>query len=458
MFLPHELTDSAITAFAQSLTGELVRPGDAAYNGLRAVFNRVGSPAFIVRCASEQDVARVVQFAQSYDFPLSIRSGGHGLTGAATNDGGVVIDLSRLSKITVINQAEQLVRIETGATWGAVAEALGHHELAVTSGDTSTVGVGGLIVGGGIGWMVRKYGLTIDSLVSATVVTASGEILHVDQQHHPDLFWAIRGGGGNFGVVTAVEIKAQPVTNVVFGSIYFDASADARSILKQWADLASTAPNELTTHLSVVPQSLTRNAAFALTLCYAGDDTEAAMKVIDPLSQLGPVIQHDLRVVPYASVLPNRGHAHFSDFKAVHRTQFMETLSDEAINVIATEFTKPGAPVLQLRILGGAVERVKPEETAFAFRGCRVLAVAMQGVDASNPEKSELALRSAWKHLEPFAAGKYVNFLSATDDAAARSAYPPETYRRLVAVKAQYDPTNLFRSNVNINPAHKPAV
>src|SRR5690242_14121905 len=212
------------------IAGEVIAPSSPSYDERRRVFNRTGSPAVIVRAQGSEDIAAAIRFAREHHLALSVRSGGHGLSGQATNDGGLVIDLTLLNTVQVLDQERHLVRIGAGARWGDAAKALAPHGLAISSGDTNQVGVGGLTLGGGIGWMVRTYGLTIDSLVAADIVTADGRALRVSTDEHPDLFWAIRGGGGNFGVVTSFDFQAHPIREIVGGSVIYD-PAEAEPVL-----------------------------------------------------------------------------------------------------------------------------------------------------------------------------------------------------------------------------------
>lgn len=444
MQLPTTITDTIITDFGNQLHGHLIRPGDDAYNHARAVFNRIGNPAFVVQCASTHDVSLSITFARTHGLPFAIRSGGHGLLGTATNDGGVVVDFSHMRRIHVLNKETRRVRIEPGATWGEVAEALHAHGLALTSGDTSSVGVGGLTVGGGIGWLVRKYGLTIDSLQSVEIVTADGAIQTASNTENPDLFWAIRGGGGNFGVITAFEFTAHPSPNILFGSVYYDATQQPASILKRWAEYTRQAPHELTSILSFIPQKLTRPPMIVISVCYITDNAQEGEAVVTPLFELGTRLHHELHHIPYAAALPNHGAAHFGGGKSVHATQFMAELDDAAIQVITEYFGKPNTPMLQLRTLGGAIRDFGNDATAYAHRDATILAVAMMGADPADPDTANRHLQSVWKHLAPFSTGSYLNFVSKLNEQTAEQVYPAATLARLRSIKNQYDPDNFF--------------
>ncbi len=237
-----------VTELSNRITGGVITPDSSEYETRRRVLNRVGSPAVIVRAESVEDIVTALHFAREQRAPVSVRSGGHLLTGQATNDGGLVVDLARFNTVTLLDAEQHLVRIGAGAHWGEVATALAEHDLAISSGDTRQVGVGGLTLGGGVGWMVRTHGLTIDSLRAAELVTADGRVLRVSAEEYPDLFWAIRGGGGNFGVVASFDFAAQPCKGIVGGSVIYD-TAEAHSVLTNWVSAMNDAPDELNSTL-----------------------------------------------------------------------------------------------------------------------------------------------------------------------------------------------------------------
>src|SRR6185312_73525 len=234
------------------IAGEVIAPSSPAYDERRHIFNQTGSPAVIVRAQGNEDIATAIRFARERRLALSVRSGGHGWSGLATNNGGLVIDLTALDTVRVVDEERRLVRVGAGARWGDVARSLAPHGLALSSGDTNQVGVGGLTLGGGIGWMARTYGLTIDSLVAAEIVIADGRTLRASAEEHPDLFWAIRGGGGNFGVVTSFDFHAQPVREIVGGSVIYD-PAETQSVLAAWATSMREAPDELNSTIVLFP-------------------------------------------------------------------------------------------------------------------------------------------------------------------------------------------------------------
>ncbi|WP_431279916.1 FAD-binding oxidoreductase [Leifsonia poae] len=283
--------------------GDIIEPGDTEYEAASRTVLAAGSPVYVLRPASVADVQAAVRFAADAGLVLSVRGGGHSFPGFGTNDGGVVIDLSRLADVEIVDDASHLVRVAGGATWGVVAAALAPRGLAISSGDTKSVGVGGLTLSGGIGWKVRKYGLALDSVVAAEVVTADGELVRATAREHPELFWAIRGGGGNFGVVTAFEFTAHPTTSVFFGTIAFPA-AEAATVLPAWAEYLRTAPEELTSVADFAnPFAGGPDAPVAIHVAFDGDDPELAAQAIDLIRWLGTVVADEIELRPYADIL-----------------------------------------------------------------------------------------------------------------------------------------------------------
>lgn len=444
--------DSQIAAeLNHRIAGEVVMPASPSYDELRNVFNQAGSPAVIVRAQNNGDIVTALRFAREHQFMLSVRSGGHGLSGQATNNGGLVLDLTYLNAVEILDPKQRLVRIGTGARWGEVAKALATHGLAISSGDTSQVGVGGLTLGGGIGWMVRTYGLTIDSLHAAELITADGRILRVSAEQHPDLFWAIRGGGGNFGVVTSFDFYAQPCKAIIGGSVNYDV-AEAESVLTAWTGAMREAPKKLNSTIvlfsgfgSQVPPRI------SVLLCYVGDDETAARAAIEPLLHLGMMQAQDIQKKPYYAMLENAMPLP-PPIKMVGQNGFLKILSQEAIAVLAANYGKPGKPIAEIRRLGGAMARVSPQATAFAHRESE----ALVNIATFAPEEQAHHIRQeALSPLAPLCSGAYVNFLSDASQTSVAAAYPGETYARLASVKATYDPDNAFNQNQNIKPATK---
>ena len=441
----------AITSLRADIAGEVLVPDDDGYEARAGAFVFTGHPAVIVRAVSDEDVARAIGFAVEYGLEISTRSGGHSNAGFATNVGGLVLDLSALDTVEVLDESERLVRLGTGAVWADVAKALAPYGLAFTSGDTTSVGVGGLLVGGGVGWMARKYGLALDSLVAATVVTADGRILAASAEENPDLFWAIRGGGGNFGVVTSFTVVAQPVKQVFFGQLLF-APDETADVLRGWAAYMASAPEELTTTAMCWPTFGEAAAPVAIMVCYAGDDDAAAGLAIDPIRKLGTVVDDQVRLMPYGDVLADINELP-PGWRPRVRNRFAPALTDELITTILAQQAKLANLYVEIRSIGGALNLVAEDATAFAHRDTQAL---IMGVLLGSPEDNEPLLptyEEFWSVLAPSMSGAYSGFLSDILPADVDAVYPAEVYRRLAVLKREYDPGNVFHLNVNVEPA-----
>ena len=447
------LTSDAIADLAQSVSGTVVVPGDADYETASTVYGTVygqpGAPAVVVQVNDAADVGVAVAFARSHALELSVRSGGHSGSGFSTNVGGLVIDLRRLSTVEVIDKAGGLVRIGAGATWGEVAAKLGSAGLALSSGDTVSVGVGGLTLGGGIGWMVRKYGLALDSLVAATVVTAGSEQLLTSADEHPDLFWALRGGGGNFGVVTSFTFRAARLTRVFAGTLQFG-DADLAALLTAWRDIMRAAPEELNTTFLAMPDFPGMPGGVQILVCYAGEDSVAADAALAPLRALPGLTGDTVAGQPYADVLEE---AHPPEgMTIVGHNAFARELSDDALAALASMYTELGASVLMIRSLAGAFNRVPNGATAFGSRDSEALVISVAFLPPDAPAEASDRVGALWTGVEPYLQGTYAGFSSAPDGEDPALLYPPETLSRLVEMKRKYDPENLFHRNHNIRP------
>jgi FAD/FMN-containing dehydrogenase len=451
----------ALWTLTLSLRGEVILPGDHEYEAARKVWN--GSydyhPALIVRCAGAEDVRAAIMFAREQDLAVSVRSGGHSMVAYGTNNGGLVIDLSGMKAISV-DPVRRIARLEPGLTWGEVANTLQPHGLALTSGDTGTVGVGGLLLGGGIGWMVRKYGLTLDHLRAVELVTAEGEFLRASANEHAELFWGLRGGGGNFGIATAFEVNLDPAGIVLGGAVFYEI-AEAEGILQEYARYAAAAPDELTTMALLmaappapfIPPSKQGFPVVAIFLCYAGDIAQGE-QVVAPLRQLGTVVADVISPIPYPVMFAFTEEAAKPGFPQYIRSLFAHSLSEEAIQTLVTQASGVICPetMVQIRILGGAMSRVPVDATAFAHRDKQVmLSVIDTGLRPGNNEHL-LRAKQLWQSLSPYAEGVYVNFLMDEGEQRVHDAYSQTNYARLVALKRRYDPTNLFHYNQNIEP------
>ncbi len=396
-----------------------IEPGDKGYKKVRSTYIRSGSPGLVIQAADAAGVAEALAFAREQDVPLSVRSGGHGISGRSTNDGGIVIDVGALNEITLLEGNR--VRLGPGARWGDVAQALAPHGLGMSSGDYGDVGVGGLATTGGIGFLARKHGLTIDHVTGAEIVLADGRVVRADD----DLLWAIRGAGGNFGIVTALELDAYPVGDVVFSTMAFDANA---TLLERWGAVIEAAPRELTSFLTVA-----RGVA-QLYSVYAGDETAAAIDALTPLLDIGPLLDQQAQLVPYPAIVAPQGGIHRGGSTGEFRSGLLDHLTSEVAEAIAAL----DAPILQIRSVGGAVNDIDPRATAYAHRTQNF---ALNAVGHN--------LDARWDaEVYPHTNGLYLSFDSRPDRL--EDAFPGETLERLRRLKAHYDPDNVFNQNFPI--------
>jgi FAD/FMN-containing dehydrogenase len=452
-----ELPERAVDAFGRRLSGALLRPGADGYDDARAVWNRLidRRPALIARCAGVDDVVHAMQFAREHALLVSVRGGGHNVAGSAVCAGGLMIDGS-LMKETRVDPERRLLVAAAGLTWGELDRATQPFGLATTGGIVSTTGVAGLTLGGGHGWLMRRHGLTCDNLVAAHLVTADGRRIMASAGEHPDLFWAIRGGGGNFGIVTAFEFRLHPVTTVLAGLLVFPMSR-GRDVLRAYRDVAGHAADELSLYvvITVWPDG---TPVIAVVPCWLGAVDEGE-RAIAPLRRLPGAIVDDVRPRPYAELQtmfdatnPPGAWYYKSGYFAAGRT-----LDDDVVDVLLAQ-SDFATPTMLSRIvieqLGGAIARVAPDETAFFHRASSFdLIVIAGGFAREDAPRNIRWARTAWTAMRPFlSGGVYVNYLDADQGAdGVRAAYGP-VYDRLAAVKAAYDPGNVFRLNQNIAP------
>jgi hypothetical protein len=443
---------STTVALRPAFGGDIIEPGDGEYEAARRTVLASGTPAYVLRPEVVADVQAAVSFARDARLPLAVRGGGHGFPGFGTNEGGVVIDLGRLAAVEVVDAAHHRVRIGGGATWGQVATALSPHGLAISSGDTRSVGVGGLTLSGGIGWKVRSRGLALDNLVAVEVVTADGAVVSASAEQNAELFWAVRGGGGNLGVVTGFEFVAHPSTEVFFGKIAFPA-AEAATVLPGWAQHLRTAPEELTSNVVLAnPFAGGSEAPIEVSVAFDGDDPDRAAAAIDPLRRLGTVLADEVTLRPYDEIL-EEGMIPPPGIQFLTRNGFVDAdASSAALAILAEVAASERPPVIALRSLGGAVSRVPAEATAYAHRRAQVMVMTTFVGPAPVVDEARPLLDGIWRRLAPHVDGAYANFLSTAtaDDVAA--IYPDRTRRRLAAVKSEYDPANLFTGNHNVPP------
>jgi hypothetical protein len=441
------------------LGGRVITPDDPGYDEARVVF--AGGidrrPAVIVRVADSADIRRVVAFARESGVELAVRSGGHSGAGHSTTDGGIVIDLRDMKGIEIDPDAAT-AWAEAGLTAREVSTAAASHGLAIGFGDTGSVGIGGITTGGGAGYLVRKHGLTIDSLLAAEIVTADGQVLSVDPESHPDLFWAIRGGGGNFGVVTRFKFQLHPLESIVGGMLFLPGTAD---VVAGFIAAAEAAPEELSTIANVMPappmpflpEELHGKLIVFGILCYAGD-VEAGEKAIAPFRALATPLADLVKSMPYPEIFPPDDESYRP--KAISRTLFIDHVDRDVAQMIVDRLQGSDAAmrVAQLRVLGGAAARVPADATAYAHRKQKImvnLAAFYEGPD-DYPRREKWVTDFA-ATLDQGVHGAYVNFLADEGPDRVREAYPGSTWERLAELKVRYDPGNLFHLNQNIPPA-----
>jgi FAD/FMN-containing dehydrogenase len=452
-----------IAQLRSMVKGGVIAPGDAAFDTARTVF--VGGidhrPAVIVRAADARDVAFVVSLARQTGLELAIRSGGHSAAGHSVSDGGIVLDLSEMRAMQ-IDAEHRTAWAESGLTAGEYTAATAAHGLATGFGDTGSVGIGGITLGGGIGYLVRKHGLTIDDLLAADMVTADGELCRVDADTNPDLFWAIRGGGGNFGVVTRFQFQLHQVDGITGGMLILPATPE---VIRSFVTAAEAAPEELSTIANImtappmpfVPAEYHGRIIILAMLVHAGS-LEAGQRAIAPFRAIATPIADMVRPMPYPEIYPPEEAGYHP--LAAGRSLFVDTVDHAAAEAIVDHLQSSTASmaVAQVRVLGGAMARVPVEATAFAHRRRRILV----NLAALYQRGEETAPHEAWvsrfaRTLHHGDAAVYVNFLGPEGDPRVRDAYPGATWDRLAAVKARYDPSNLFRLNHNIPPGNGPS-
>jgi FAD/FMN-containing dehydrogenase len=453
------IDERRLAALERKISGQIVRPTDPSYDALREVNNALidRRPTAIVRPAHPADVAQTVALAAETDTDLAVRGGGHSLAGLGMADDALVLDMSAMKGLH-LDPARRLAWAESGLTAGDYTTAAGAHGLATPFGDVGSVGIGGLTLGGGIGYLARNHGLAIDSLVSTDLVMADGRMVTASEHHNPDLFWAIRGGGGNFGVVTRFQFRLHEVDQVVGGALVLPATTE---VVAGIARLASEAPDELTTisfvmhapPMPFIPPERVGELVVMVTLVHSGD-VDAGQAAVAPFRALAQPLADLVGPMPYPAMyeLTAEGGTRGKRF---HRSLYLDELDASTIDGILDRMATASSPraMFQFRILGGAMARVPVDATAFGHRDRRYMAVIITPFD----DDAEASAHEAWTHafyeqLRPASTGVYVNFLEDEGEARIREAYPAGSYERLVAIKRRYDPTNLFRMNQNIAP------
>jgi FAD/FMN-containing dehydrogenase len=449
------LSENSMTAFRKSLRGVSFEPGEPGYDGARVVFNRFFDrrPRVIARCGGAADVIACVGFARENGLPVGVRGGGHSIAGKATCDGGIVIDLSAMKGIRV-DPAARVVRAEPGLTIGEFDRETQAFGLATTMGVVSTTGIAGLTLGGGMGWLIGKHGLACDNVVAMDVVTADGRLLKASERENPDLFWGMRGGGGNFGIVTSFEYQLHEIGTVFGGGVLYPVD-QAREVLRFYRDFAASCPDELSTQMGRIC-TLDGVPAIAVAGCHCGS-LEDGERVLAPLRRFGTPIADLFGPMSYLQMQTMFDPWFPSGRQAYWKANFLSELPDEAIEIFHRHAQKVPSQYTTgpwLESVHGRISRVDPSDTAFAHRKHPYnFLVLSSWSDASEAERNIAWTRECWDDMRPFMVpGAYVNYLEAEADPRSRAAYGVN-HERLVGLKTKFDSDNLFRINHNIEPS-----
>ena len=441
--------------FSARFRGELLRPGSDAYESARKVWNGMidRRPACIARCRTTDDVQSAIRFALDNGLPIAVRGGGHNAAGLSVSDGGLVIDLGGMRDV-VVDPTSRTARAGGGATWGDFDRATAVHGLATTGGAVSTTGIAGLTLGGGLGWLMRSYGMACDNLVGAEVVTADGRVLHASATENADLFWGLRGGGGNFGVVTTFEFKLHPVSTI-FGGLLLYPLARARDVLRVYRSVTRSAPDALTVFAAMLytPDGV---PVIALVICYNGS-VEDGERAIKPIRDFETPMAGEVGPMPYTA-LQSMLDAGFPSGLQVHwRSEFVASVPDGLIDAAVSAFERVPSPLsaIMFEQFGGAVKRVPREDTAFDQRDSDFnLVIVSRWADPADAERNVAWARSTSEAAKAFTTGRvYVNYIGAGEGPErVRAAFGPDKFERLAGIKRKFDPNNVFRLNQNIPP------
>jgi FAD/FMN-containing dehydrogenase len=448
--------DKTVSAIRAQLSGEVVVHGDADYEHARRVHNGMidRRPALIARCRGTADVQAAVRFGREHGHEIAIRGGGHNVAGNAVCDGGLVVDLSTMRGVHVDVRARR-ARAQGGATWGDYNRETQLHGLASTGGVVSTTGVAGLTLGGGLGWLMGKYGLAVDNLRALEIVTASGDVLKVSGEEHPDLFWALRGGGGNFGVATWFEYELHLVGPTVMGGLAAHPFAAARDVLRFYRDFSASLPDELTAFAGLLHAPDGSGAKLAaIIVCHAGD-LEAARRAVAPVKRFGSPMVDEIGPMPYSAVNTLFDAGFPKGALNYWKSSFLAALSDDVIDAMIGRFASAPSPMsaILLEHFHGAATRVGTTETAFPHRspGYNLLVVGEWMEPAATQANVAWARETYAAMTSHFASGRYVNYLNADEASESAAAFGPNA-ARLREVKRRWDPDNAFHLNQNIRP------
>ena len=452
-----QLDTAAVEIFASNLRGQLLRPGDDGYDEARTIWNAMidKHPALIARCADDADVVQSVNFARDNNLLVSVRGGGHNVSGNAICDGGLMIDLSPMKNIEV-DAERRVARAGAGVLWREFDQETQVFGLATTGGLISTTGVAGLTLGGGIGWLMGNYGLACDNLISIDIVTADGQLLTASNSQNQDLFWGLRGGGGNFGVATAFEFQLHPVSEVLGGMIIHPLD-QAVEVGKFYNEFTANSPDELSS-MFVFVSSPEGERVVAIAVCYNGPVDEGE-RVLEPLRTYGTPLADMISPMPYTQIQGMLDAGFPAGMQNYWKSNFLNSLDETAIELLVEHARNAPSPnsVAAIEQFGGVVNRVGINDTAFNHRGARYNLLIM-GIwpDASAKDENVSWVRNLWDAMQPYSSGGvYVNYLGQEGDEGPeriQAAYGKEKYERLVTLKNKYDPGNLFQLNQNIKP------
>jgi FAD/FMN-containing dehydrogenase len=454
---------AAIQEFRQGLRGALLGPSDEGYETIRRVWNGMidRRPALIVRCAGVADIIDAITFARTHNLLVAVRGGGHNVTGNAVCDGGLMIDLSPMKGIQV-DPVRRTVRAQAGVTWGEFDHETQAFGLATTGGQVSTTGIAGLTLGGGIGWLMRQCGAVVDNLLSVDLVTADGQLLTASGAENQDLFWGVRGGGGNFGIATAFEYRLHPIGPVLMGGMLLYPASEATPLLRFYREYMATAPDELMALVAFlsappapfVPEQMHGAPMVAIGFCHTGSPEEG-QQAADRLRAFGPPTVDLIGPMPYTALQQLFDPSVPFGLQVYLKSDHLAGLGDDVIDTVVTHAAGRTSPlsVVILFPLGGAIGRVGERETAFGHRDAAYdYVIYSMWTEPGESDRHIHWTRDFAAAMQPFSVGVYVNEMGNEGEDRVRAAYNPETYARLVALKNKYDPTNLFRLNQNIKP------
>lgn len=438
----------------ESLKKIVITKGEPSYNRVRSSYMKVGTPEIVIMAENETHVSEAVQFISNLrketgeNIPFSVRSGGHGMSGSSTNNGGVLLDLSKMNKIEVVDEAKKLVRIQAGANWGNVAKALAPYDLLITSGNFGDVGVGGIASSGGIGYFVRSEGLTIDHIKGVTLVTADGVIHHLDEENEPELFWGVRGGGTQLGVLTEVLFEAIAVNSdskdasIIYQNVVYS-TENIAGFVKNWGEWIKKTPNEMTSFL-MLQKSGAKSFHISATNVWATTDVEKATPYLEQAVTLEKIVDHRATIVSYPNIIPHPESAHMGQ----QRIQIWNALLDQADSqlgkAIEESFSNPNTLAMELRSIGGVMNEVAPDATAWAARHQEAfISVWMQPT-------SQVVQEQAFAPIQKLSTGVYGAYSSNTTPEVANLAWPGETGKRLKTLMDQVDPDHLFDQGIHL--------